>query len=375
MCSSDLGQEKEVNVFLILTEQEILILQNVERKEEEAKQMADGMLSHVKNIMKGQINIVEEKNSKYKTDMKKGKGWTLHLGDAVEIIEDIPDESIHYSIFSPPFASLFTYSDSERDMGNCKDKSEFLNHFKYLVKDLYRVIIPGRLLSFHCMNLPTTITADGYIGMKDFRGDLIRIFEDSGFIFHSEVCIWKDPLVQAVRTKSLVLAHKQIIKDSAMCAQGLPDYVVTMRKPGVNPEPISRKRGFENYIGERPEPRAPKSNDPKTNKYSHHVWQRYASPVWVDIRQTNTLNYAIAREDEDEKHICPLQLDVIERCLELWTNESDTILSPFSGIGSEGYVALKMKRRFIGIELKEAYYNEAVKNLRLAEKRSNKGLL
>jgi len=193
-------------------------------------------------------------------------------------------------------------------------------------------------------------------------------YSQSGFIYHSEVCIWTDPLVQATRTKNLTLAHKQISKDSSRCAQGLPDYIVTMRKPGVNPEPISHGRGFERYFGEKPEPNpALKTDNARNNKYSHKVWQRYASPVWFDINQTDTLNVQMARDKEDERHICPLQLCTIARCLELWSNKGDIILSPFAGIGSEGYKAVLMERRFVGIELKKSYYDCAVKHLQSAE--------
>ena len=201
------------------------------------------------------------------------------------------------------------------------------------------------------------------MGIKDFRGEIIRAFISAGFIFHSEVVIWKDPLLQAVRTKKLELAHKQISKDSTRSAMGYPDYIVTMRKPGKNIEPVEHGRGFERYIGGMDEPKSTKTNDARTNKYSHEVWQRYASPVWFDIRQTNTLNVHSARSEKDEKHICPLQLDTIDRCLELWTNTGDTVFSPFAGIGSEGYQSLKSGREFIGIELKHEYYTQAVKNL------------
>ena len=192
--------------------------------------------------------------------------WAMYHGDAIPITKGMPDNSIHYSIFSPPFASLFTYSDSDRDMGNCRGSDEFSKHFIYLVEDLIRIILPGRLLSCHCMNLLATLGHDGFIGIKDFRGDLIRIFIDAGFIFHSEIVIWKDPLVQAVRTKQLSLAHKQISKDSSRCGQGLPDYIITMRKPGENPEPIEHGRGFEYYIGTMPEPRDTTTDNPRTNK-------------------------------------------------------------------------------------------------------------
>ncbi len=292
--------------------------------------------------------------------------WSMYQGDCVEVLKGIPSDSIHYSIFSPPFSSLFVYSNLLRDMGNSTD-DEFREHFSFFVPEMYRVMMPGRLVSIHCMNLPMTLSKDGVMGMRDFRGELISLFTGYGFIYHSEVCIWKDPLVQATRTKALMLAHKQISKDSTRCGMGFPDYVVTMRKPGENPEPVSHGRGFETYIGEREEPKAKKVNEHAKNKYSHYVWQRYASPVWFDIRQTRTLNVQAARDKDDERHICPLQLDVIARCLELWTNPEDIVLSPFAGIGSEGYEALQMGRRFIGIELKEIYYKASIRNLKQAE--------
>ena len=297
-----------------------------------------------------------------------GDNWACYNGDSVQIIKGIPGDSIHYSIFSPPFSSIFTYSDSDRDMGNAKDYDEFADHFTYLVSELYRVIMPGRLVSIHCMDIAAIISRDGYMGLKDFPGLIIKMFQDVGFIYHSRVCIWKDPLVQAVRTKALSLAHKQISKDSSRCNQGLPDYIVTMRKPGENPEAISHGRGFEEYIGERDEPTAPKTDNARTNKYSHEVWQRYASPVWFDINQTKTLNVQAARSENDEKHICPLQLQTIARCLELWSNKGDTVLSPFAGVGSEGYESIQRDRNFIGIELKPSYYEQMVKNLERLDK-------
>lgn len=300
-------------------------------------------------------------------DQKITDSYSIYQGDSCEIIKGIPSDSIHYSIFSPPFASLFTFSNSERDMGNSKDDNSFYTHFQYLIQELYRVTMPGRLLSFHCMNLLMTINRDGVIGLKDFRGELIRMFVACGFIHHSEVVIWKDPLVQATRTKNLTLAHKQISKDATRCAQGFPDYIITMRKPGINPEPVAKGAGFDRYIGADTEPQNEKQNDPRINKYSHHVWKRYASPVWMDIRQTDTLNASVARDKDDEKHISLLQLQVIARCVELWTNPNDIVLSPFMGIGSEGYVSLKMGRRFVGIELKKSYYSQAIKNLQVSQ--------
>lgn len=308
-------------------------------------------------------------------NQKVTEDYALYNGDCVEVTQGLPDNSVHYSIFSPPFSSLYTYSNSDRDMGNSRDDDEFFEHFRYLIKELYRVIMPGRLVSFHCMNLPTSKQHHGYIGIRDFRGELIRAFEEEGFIFHSEVCIWKDPVVAQQRTKALGLLHKQLVKDSAMSRQGIPDYLVTMRKPGDNLEPIAGE--IEEFIGDD-------SVDVSREAYEKHaaelqaqgksvwpfemwrsvlVWQRYASPVWMDIKQSNTLQYRSAREEKDEKHICPLQLDVIARGLELWSNPGDVVLSPFAGIGSEGYQAIKMDRRFVGVELKESYYNVATRNL------------
>jgi DNA modification methylase len=321
-------------------------------------------------------------------DQAQGEKWALYHGDSVEVIKGIPDNSIHYSIFSPPFASLYTYSNSERDMGNVRNNSEFYEQFKFLVVELYRVIMPGRLISFHCMDIPAMKERDGFIGLYDFPGDLLRLFQDVGFIYHSKVAIWKDPLIEATRTKALGLMHKQLCKDSAMCRNGLPDYLITVRKPGENPEPIAHPDGLTRFIGED-EPLARKgeaelkdsrkrrniSMVKKDPVYSHHVWRRYASPVWMDINQSNTLQKESARENKDERHICPLQLDVIERGLELWTNPNDTIISPFAGIGSEIYSAVKMGRRGVGIELKESYYKCAVNNLKALDVEMKQGTL
>jgi len=300
-------------------------------------------------------------------NQKEGKNWIMYHGDSITLLKGLPTDCTHFSLFSPPFESLFTYSDRERDMGNSSSTKEFQEHYQYLAKELYRITMPGRLMAVHCMNLPTTLTHNGYIGLRDFRGDLIRLHQATGFIFHSEITIWKDPLVQATRTKALALAHKQIVKDSAMCGMGLPDYIIVLRKPGQNPEPIPHVDGFTEYIGERKEPQEKKIKNQRHNKYSHKVWQRYASPVWMDIRQTNTLNVQQAREEADEKHVCPLQLDVIARCIELWTNPNDVILDPFTGIGSVGYQAIQMGRKFIGIELKQSYFRQALKYLSRAE--------
>lgn len=275
--------------------------------------------------------------------------FALYNGDCVEVVKALPDNSVDFIIFSPPFASLYTYSNSERDMGNSRSHAEFFAHYKFLSAELYRVLKPGRLMSYHCMNLPTSKQNHGFIGLRDFRGDLIRLHESDGFIFHSEVCIWKDPVTAMQRTKALGLLYKQLKKDSAMSRQGIPDYLVTMRKPGTNPEPVTHDE----------------------TDFPCALWQRYASPVWMDINPSETLQFQTAREQKDERHICPLQLEVIRRALKLWTNPNDVVLSPFAGIGSEGYEAIKAGRRFIGVELKSSYFKVAQSNLASAEREAN----
>jgi hypothetical protein len=294
-----------------------------------------------------------------------GENWQTYNGDCCEVIEGIPDESIGFSVFSPPFASLYTYSNSERDMGNCKSDVEFFEHFGFLIRELMRVTKPGRNCSVHCMNLPTGKERDGYIGIRDFRGDIIRAFQAHGWIYHSEVCIWKDPVVAMQRTKALGLLHKQLVKDSCMSRQGLPDYLVTFRKPGENPDPVSGE--LDRWVGD--------NTFQPGGRLSIDLWQRYASPVWNDINPSRTLQKESAREDKDERHICPLQLDVIERAMMLWSKGGDVVLSPFMGIGSEGFVAVRMGRKFVGIELKPSYYGQAVENLRAVESEQQHELL
>lgn len=334
------GQKRPVVVTIIATDLDTEVVANIERKKADADAMADGMIRHMKDAIMNDIKGTERQSDDYKTGIMSGQNWTMHLGDCVESISKMPADSVGFSVFSPPFASLYTYSNSPMDMGNCKGQDEFFRQFLFLTRELYRVLMPGRLVSFHCMNLPTSKERDGFIGISDFRGTLIRAFQDAGFIFHSEVCIWKDPVTAMQRTKALGLLHKTIRKDSAMSRQGIPDYLVTMRKPGVNLVPISHGEDL------------PVS-----------LWQRYASPVWMDINPGDTLQGKSAREENDERHICPLQLQVIERAMHLWSAPGDLVLSPFAGIGSEGFQAIKMRRRFVGCELKPSYFKQACANL------------
>lgn len=311
--------------------------------------------------------------------------FAAYHGDSCEVIKSIPDNSIDYIIYSPPFESLYTYSASDRDMGNSPDAETFHVHYGFLCAELLRVLKPGRLLSFHCMNMPTSKARDGYIGIRDFRGELIRRKQELGFIYHSEVCIWKDPVTAMQRTKALGLLYKQLRKDAAMSRQGIPDYLVTMRKPGVNPDPVRHYQQGEEGAKEN-------------QMFPVELWQQYASPiygeelpgdcwmpglivdrgrveniadkypepVWMDIVPSETLQFRSAREHNDERHVCPLQVEVIRRGIRLWTNPNDIVFSPFMGIGSEPYVAIQEGRRGIGCELKESYYKQAVANLRAA---------
>lgn len=342
--------------------------------------------------------------------------FALYNGDSCEVLQGLPDNSIGYGIHSPPFASLYTYSASERDLGNCPDYATFAKHYDFIIKQLFRLTKPGRLHSIHCMDLPTSKANHGYIGLIDFPGIIIKAFQDAGWIYHSRVAIWKDPVTAMQRTKALGLLHKQIVKDSAMSRQGIPDTLLTFRKPGENLDPIagdlvskgdkpdywiqdvrvcvgpmehdqgegcSREYHYGeqycSYCGNKLSPRGKHpqiGNDPARAPID--IWQRLASPVWMDINPSDTLQRESAREEEDERHICPLQLEVIRRCMELWSDPNDTILTPFAGIGSELYIALGGKtmagaflpsrRKAIGIELKESYYKQAVANCLRAEK-------
>lgn len=339
------GQDKEVNVHVISAESEGAVVANIKRKEEQNAQMGAEMVKYMSEKMKNEIFGAELAKDDYFRDVYHGDGWTLHNSDCIDLIKEIDDDSLDFSIYSPPFESLFTYSNSDRDMGNNKSSDDFRVHYQYLIDEMYKKMKPGRLVAVHCMNLTTSKVNDGYIGIRDFRGDIIRAHQKAGFIYHSEVCIWKDPVVAMQRTKALGLLHKTIKKDSSMSRQGLADYLVVFRKHGINPDPIAHT----------PE------------EFPVEKWQKYASPVWFDINQSRTLNFRAARDDNDVKHICPLQLDVIERAIDLWSDKNDLVFSPFTGVGSEGHTAIKMGRRFIGSELKKSYYEMAIKNIKEAK--------
>lgn len=300
--------------------------------------------------------------------------YAIYQGDACELIRAIPGDSIHFGIHSPPFEGLYRFSAFDRDISNNGDAGSFFEHYAFLIQELLRVTKPGRLHSVHCMQLPRNKGRNGFVGMRDFRGEIVRAYEDAGWYFHSEVCIWKDPVVAQQRTKSLRLLHKQILKDSAMSGQGLADYVVTFRKPGENAEPLSggftewvgdasldiSREAYERQLREQAGTRAPWTYE---QWVSILVWQRYASPVWSDINQTRTLQYRGGRDEKDEVHISPLQLDVIERCIDLWSAKGEVVLTPFLGIGSEVYSAVEMGRKGVGFELKPSYFAQAVRNI------------
>lgn len=289
------------------------------------------------------INI----NDQYITD-----DVAMYCADTTEAIRMFEDESVGLIVYSPPFSQLYTYSNSDRDLGNSRDDKEFYTHFEYIVKELYRILKSGRIMAVHCAQIPAMKERDGYIGIKDFRGDLIRLFQSHGFIYHSEVTIWKDPVVEMQRTKALGLLHKQLKKDSSKSRMGIPDYIIFMRKPGETEEPIQHTN--ETYpVGEWQQVASP-------------VWEIYPSPVWWDINQSETLN-RVFTDEESEKHICPLQLPVIERIVNLYSNKGDIVFTPFMGIGSEVYQSVKMGRRAIGVELKTAYFDQAVKNIKNLE--------
>lgn len=340
------GQKEDVNIYLITTD----TMQNVKKSFEEKQRKFIAMQKFMSEATKRNVNRnpnlkVMETIKEYKSD-----NALLRNGDCVKLIKDIPDESIGFSIFSPPFAELYTYSDKVEDMGNSRDYKEFMEAFDYLVKDLYRVLWSGRNIAVHCMDLPIQKGKEGYIGLRDFSGMILKSFTDAGFVYHSRVTIWKNPVTEMQRTKALGLLHKQVKKDAAMSRVGIPDYLMVFRKKGLHEHPVHCDIPVD-------------------------IWQKYASPVWMDIDYSDTLNARAGREDTDEKHVCPLQLQTISRAVTLWSNEGDTVLTPFMGIGSEVYQSVLLNRKGIGFELKESYFNEAVKNVKAAEFESSQKTL
>ncbi len=336
------GQTEQVNIYLITTDTMQNVKDSFDKKQAAFREMQDAMTLAMNRNIKNQISLKKmEVSNRYTSDH-----CDIRLGDCVQLIQSVPDESIGFSIFSPPFAELYTYSDKLEDMGNSKDYKEFFTAFKFLVSELYRVLWSGRCVAVHCMDLPIQKGKEGYIGLRDFSGMILEAFQEVGFIYHSRVTIWKNPVTEMQRTKALGLLHKQVKKDAAMSRVGIPDYLMVFRKEGEHQHPVH----------------CPINVD---------TWQKYASPVWMDIDYSNTLNAAAGRDSNDEKHICPLQLETIERAIILWTNEGDTVLTPFLGIGSEVYEAVKLNRKGIGFELKESYFNEAIRNVRGAEEDKN----
>jgi len=332
------GQTKQVNIYLVTTDTMANVKDSFENKQRAFKEMQASMTEAMNRNIKNKLSLQKmETTNQYKSDK-----CDIRMGDCVQLIRDIPSESIGFSIFSPPFAELYTYSDKLEDMGNSKDYKEFFTAFNFLVKELYRVMWSGRNVAVHCMDLPIQKGKEGYIGLRDFSGMILQAFQEVGFIYHSRVTIWKNPVTEMQRTKALGLLHKQVKKDAAMSRVGIPDYLMIFRKDGEHEHPVHCDIDVD-------------------------TWQKFASPVWMDINYSNTLNGANAREDSDEKHICPLQLDTIDRAIRLWSNEGDTVLTPFLGIGSEVHEAIKLKRFGIGFELKDSYFNEAVKNCRKIE--------
>ena len=335
------GQKNEVNIYMITTDTMTNVIESINKKQRQFEIMQDEMSKAVNANMEGRIMD----NALFDNEPVSNEWYNIQRGDCVQLIKNVPDESVGLSVFSPPFAELYTYSNHLEDMGNSKDYNEFLTQFGFLVRELYRVLQSGRNVAIHCMDLPIQKGKEGFIGLRDFSGLLLRAFEDAGFVYHSRITIWKDPVVEMQRTKALGLLHKQVKKDSTMSRVGIPDYVMVFRKDGERSNPVTN------------------------TELPVDLWQKYASPVWMDINYGNTLQgFRNGREDNDEKHICPLQLDTIERLIHLYSNKGDTVLTPFMGIGSEVYQAVKMGRKGIGFELKESYFDLAKANISTAVK-------
>lgn len=330
------GQDNPVNIYIITTDTMTNVIQSIKNKEQKFEKMKDEMQKCI-NVNLDSVPVLQD----FDTMPEKNEHYLIKRGDCVQLIKDIPDESVGFTCFSPPFAELYTYSNHVEDMGNSTGYNQFLTQFGFLVNELFRVTKQGRNVAVHCMDLPIQKGKEGFIGLRDFSGMILRAFENAGFVYHSRVTIWKNPVVEMQRTKALGLLHKQVKKDSTMSRVGIPDYILIFRKDGEREDPVRCTIDVD-------------------------TWQKYASPVWMDIDYGNTLNYMSARAEKDEKHICPLQLDTIERLIHLYTNEGDTVLEPFMGIGSVPYTAVKLNRKAIGFELKESYYQVAKSNMKAA---------
>lgn len=363
------GQQREVNCYVMAADSERSILKIIQQKEEAHNIMKAEMTAHIGELHTAKV--AKEATLPY-FEKREGDGWEIHHADCVHAAKKIDSDTIGFSVYSPPFSNLYIYSESDYDMGNSTNDGQFMEHYSYLAEELYRITRPGRLTAIHCKDLPMYKGRDGAAGLRDFPGEIIKMYESKGWVFHSRVTIWKDPVIEMQRTKNHGLLYKQLCKDSAASRQGMADYMIVMRKWGDEEKWESVTRGgerFHDYVGSTENAPAAKdilrARDEKEKErlYSIAVWQRYASPVWFDIDQTDVLNYKLAKEKNEERHICPLQLGVIERSIELWSNPNDLIFSPFTGIGSEGYIARKMGRRFVGAELKKSYFEIACRNL------------
>lgn len=362
------GQKREVNCYVMAADSERAILSVIQEKEKKHNEMKSEMVKAISLFYKKGTDM---NDTPYFGKVEKDE-WTIHHGDCVHVSKLIEDNTIGFSVYSPPFSNLYIYSDSEYDMGNSSDDGQFMEHYSYLAEELHRITKPGRLTAIHCKDLPMYKGRDGAAGLRDFPGEIIKMYESKGWQYHSRVTIWKDPVIEMQRTKNHGLLYKQLCKDSSASRQGMADYIIVMRKWADEDQWESVTRGkerFFDYIGSSynaPDTKdwsRARSEEERQRLYSISVWQRYASPVWFDIDQTDVLNYKLAKEKNEERHICPLQLDVIERCVELWSNPGDLVFSPFTGIGSEGYVSLKMGRKFVGSELKKSYFDIACRNL------------
>jgi hypothetical protein len=344
------GQTRPVQATIVLAHVEDAVYQNVMDKEREAARMSEHLIAHVRDFERAEIAAAGSAQERYETAEERGAGWRLLLGDSAERLAELADESVDLSVFSPPFMSLYTYSPTERDVGNCTTSAAFFEHFGYIIAHLLRVTRPGRLACVHVAQVPAMLERDGFIGLKDFRGQTIEAFTAWGWIHHGEVCIDKDPQAQAIRTKSKALLFVQVHKDSSWSRPALADYILVFRKPGANVVPI-------------------------VPDLSNDEWIEWARPIWYGIKESDTLQYSVAREDDDERHICPLQLGTIERCIRLWSNRGETVLDPFAGIGSTLYQAVLLGRRGLGCELKRSYFETACRYLREAEARARQPTL